>query len=344
MQDKCLHDSLSQAIRLAKNNGINEKLIKPMMLDKQKYKKICANNIEKVLRGMQLSTNVVQIEDGWYAIRYVNNNHDTMVKIDILRSEDVYLLRRDARHERELSRDQLDTLLPGLIDEEALELYKQKLATRAVELVFEYTNVYVDESNSPIDDNSAMEEVTTVSTHAGRRWVQRVIGIKNETEAEEYRRANMQAVNNAVMEGYNDAELVWEEKADNITYWFDSQNNMYVKGRQNGVPNIITMYEEDFGFSKTINRMITFEQLAVLGGARDELSLAQEDVEGTSAQVESDVQAINDEIAVLEARIALLVSERGAKLALRDQSSKRLRLAKDKYTAEFNKLFKKWDA
>lgn len=345
MEDKCLHDSLSQAIRIAKNSGIDEKRIKPILLEKQKYKKICATNNDKVMRAMPLSTNVMQLEDGWHAIRYINKDADLMLKIDIIKPDDAYLLKRDARHERELSREQLDTLLPSLIDEEALELYKQKLATRAAQLLYEYTGfeviaVDMEEVDNP---NEPQPEITMASAHAGKRWVQRIMGIKSDAEAEEYRRTHVREVNEAVLEGYADAELVWEEKADDITYWFDNDNVMYVKGKQNGVPNIITLYEENFGFSKEINRMITFQQLEVLSKAKSNLVDAEFVVEVNKSQVEADVQAINDQIAVLESQIALLVAKRAERLNVREQSTKELKLAKDTYTAEFNKLFRKWD-
>jgi hypothetical protein len=314
---------------------------------KQDYKKICANNSNKVLRAMPLSNNLVQLEGNWHAIRYLNEKADTCLKIDIMRKEDVYLLQRDGRHERELNRNDIETLLPALIDDESLELYKQHLAIKAKELVYEQSGVLIGDDEEP---NEEVEEVipdeekpVTVSTHAGLRWVQRVIGIKNEQQAEEYRRKHMVEVNEAVLDAYGKADKVWEDD-DDITYWFDPDNIMYVRGMQNGNPNIITLYEEEFGFSKAINRMITLEQLSVLADVRESLRESELAVHETNIRVDYEVQGINDEITVLESQIALLVSQRAKAIADRDLSNKQVKATKDKYTAEFNKLFKKWDA
>jgi hypothetical protein len=314
---------------------------------KQDYKKICANNSNKVLRAMPLSNNLVQLEGNWHAIRYLNEKADTCLKIDIMRKEDVYLLQRDGRHERELNRNDIETLLPALIDDESLELYKQHLAIKAKELVYEQSGVLIGDDEEP---NEEVEEVipdeekpVTVSTHAGLRWVQRVIGIKNEQQAEEYRRKHMVEVNEAVLDAYGKADKVWEDD-DDITYWFDPDNIMYVRGMQNGNPNIITLYEEEFGFSKAINRMITLEQLSVLADVRESLRESELAVHETNIRVDYEVQGINDEVTVLESQIALLVSQRAKAIADRDLSNKQVKATKDKYTAEFNKLFKKWDA
>jgi hypothetical protein len=195
-----------------------------------------------------------------------------------------------------------------------------------------------------LDETITAVEHIVVSSHAGKRWVQRVIGIKDESQAEEYRRIHLKSVNDSILEAFSKAEKVWEEPEEDITFWFDENNMMFLKGRQEGVIKIITLYEEDFGFTRSINRIITLEQLNVLAKAREELQLANAKSIETRSQVESEVQAINDQITVLESQMALLVSERASKMALRDQGNKEQRLAKDKYTAEYNKLFKKWDA
>lgn len=340
MADKCLYDSLSQAIKLAKTSGCSEKQIRPLTLMKQEYKKLCANNTSKMLRAMPLSINVVQLEGNWHAVRYINEKADMCLKIDII--SDAHLLSRDGRYERELTRNDIESLLPALIDEESLELYKQHLAIKAKELIYEQAGVLIDGDEPDEEPIADEDKPTTVSSHAGLRWVQRVIGIKSEQQAEDYRRKHLAEVNEAVLDGYLKAEQVWADE-DDITYWFDADNIMYVRGMQNGNPNIITLYEEDFGFSKQINRMITLEQLGVLTGVRDALRGAEEQVVETNTKVDHEVRGINDDITVLESQIALLVSQRAKAMADRDLSNKQVKAHKDKYVAEFNKLFKKWD-
>jgi hypothetical protein len=338
MADKLTYDSLSQAIRIGKANDHDDKTLRPLMLLKQQYKKQCASNSAKLLKQMSLSQNLLQLEGNWYAIRYVNDKHDTCLKVDIILES--HLLQRDGRHERELSRVDLDTLLPAMIDEESLELYKQHLVKQAHDILRHHNiETWSATEEEPVADE---DKPVMCSAHAGLRWVQRIMGIKNETQAEEYRRKNYKEVQEAVLSGYASAEKVWEDD-DGITYWFDADNILYVRGMQSGVPNIITLYEEDFGFSKPINRMITLEQLAVLRGVKEDLMQLEGDAKEISARVNADVQGINDEISVLESQIALLVSQRQSLLAERDLGNKKTKATKDKYVAEFNKLFKKWD-
>lgn len=346
MADKCMYDSLSQAIKLLRSNGCSDKQIKPLTLMKQEYKKTCSDNSSRMLRAMPLSNNIVQLDGSWYGIRYLNEKADTCLKIDILRKDDVKLIQRDGRYERELTRRDIESLLPGMLDDEALELYKQHLTQQARALAYGQSGVLIGDMPEETELEEPMieeEKPIVVSFHAGKRWAQRVIGIKNEQQAEDYYRKHMVEVNEAVLSAYGKAEKVWEDE-DNITYWFDADNIMYVRGIQDGVTKVITLYEEDFGFTKEINRMIALKQLEVLASVRNGLREAEAKVSETNARVDYDVQTINDEITVLESQIAVLVSQRAKAIADRDLDNKQVKANKDKYVAEFNKLFKKWDA
>lgn len=364
MADKCLYDGLSQAVRLAKNSGLDERDIKPLILLKQKHKKIVVEAHSKLLKIMPLSQNTLPLGDDWYAIRYLNDKTNTEVKIEIMKDKDIGLLARDGRYERELTRKELDTMLPGLIDEDALELYKQSLQKRARELVFEHTGVLIDSDgvtsiplgSMPINGMPEVPEVTeepieeddefkpvTVSVHAGMRYVQRRLGIKNEVAAEEYRRKNTEEVIEAVLDGFGTATKVWEDD-DEIAYWFDPDNLMYVVGMQGGNPNIITLYEEDFGFDKHINRLVAEEQLKVLAKVKNELNEAEANTADANERLEGEVNGIKDEITALESQIEMLVAKRAKLIADRDLGKKGVKAIRDRYNAEFNKLFKKWDA
>jgi hypothetical protein len=359
MDDKCLYDSLSQAIRLMRANNNTEKQMRPLTLLKQEYKKLCANNTKKVLSAMPLSTNLWQLDDNWHAIRYINEKADTCLKVEIMSKENASLLMRDGRYERELRRNDIDALLPAIIDEEGLDLYKQHIARKARELILEHTDAVegfeysIEEPYEEVAEEVIVpddEKPVITSFHAGKRWVQRIIAVnnphlnvKNEQQAEDYYRKHMTEINEAVLDAYGMAVKVWEDD-DNITYWFDANNVMYVKGFENGVPKIITLYEEDFGFTKEINRMITLKQLEVLSGVYNSLKQAEVTAKEVNARAEADVQGINSEITALESQIALLVSQRAKVMADRDIGNKQVKVHKDRYIAESNKLFTKWDA
>lgn len=365
MADKCLYDGLSQAIKLGKQIELNDKQLKPLVLMKQKYKKVFSDNTSKLLTSMPLGKNILELGDSWYGIRFLNEKTNMDIKIEPISEQDINYLKRDGRYERELSKKELDTMLPGLISAEVLEVYKQKMQARGRELLFEHTGVLVDsdgvvskligtpiaEEPEPVDEpteeiiEDAVDEdyePVTVSVHAGLRYVQRKLGIKSEVAAEEHRRKNVRDINEAVLDGFGNAEKVWED--DGIAYWFDKDNLMYVVGKQDGYPNIITLYEEEFGFDKSINRTITLAQLDVLAKVREELNKAEVNVSGANNLMEGEIQGINDEIRALESQVELLVAKRAKLMADRELGNKQVKAVKDRYVAESNKLFKKWDA
>lgn len=343
MKDKFLYDSLSQAIKLAKTNGLNDKQIKPLTMAKQELKTKCAKNNEKLLRGMPLSENIVHLQDSWYAIRHTNDKGDITVKQECLRSEDIHIIKRDGRHENELRRTQLDDFLPAIQSAEALEIYKEQIKSNGHSLVYDHTGVLIQgEHVQSTAEEVEEEKVTTVSSHAGMRWVQRVMNhaTKDDKKAEEYRRMHLQVINTGILDSFGKAHQVWQSDRDGITYWFDeTANMMFVVGSN----NIITLYEEDFGFTPDMNRMIVQEQLKVLAQVHDALRQAEDNHEKGIRLLEGEIKAINDELSILEAQMGLLVAKRATMNAEREQNSKEVKLARARYDVEFDKLFKKWD-
>lgn len=349
MTDKHKYDVICQAFKLAKAEELDGNQLKPLTMAKQKYKKVCAQNTHDLLRSMPLNTNVINMRDNWHAVRYVDTKGNIHLITDLLKPDEVYLIKRDGRNERELSRNDYENLVPAMRDDDALEAYKLQLQADAWVLLGE--ELGIDVPDALYEDEQQLEESIeeaelpeedkpiTASLHALLRWIQRIIGVTNEAKAEMYRRNNHDEVNEAVLDGFGTAEKVWEDD-DGITYWFDPNNVMYVVGRDS---IIITLYEVSFGFSKAINRMIVFEQLAVLKAAKDALEYQATDSARIASDAESEVQAINDQIALLEAKIAEMVSKRAVEMAQRDEAHKLVNTSRAKYTAEFNKLFKKWD-
>lgn len=344
MSTKIEYDSLNQAIRLAKTNGADEKDIKKLILNKQTIKDIRAVDDAKLLKLMPLGSNLYHLSGGWYAIRYLNEKNDLALSHEILNPNDEHVLVRNGKVERELSRMELEILVPGCIDEVALELYKQTVSKEAHRHLHDYCNIVIDQE--PIDEPEDTEEVVgpmpiSVSSHAGMRCVQRKLGIGagNEIVAEEYRRLNYREVEQIVLEGYERSEHVWTGD-DGIEFSLDGDNFMYVKGEN----TIITMYEEDFGFSKEINRMITMEQLQVLAKARESLRQSEQEYEDANRDSDGQIKAIVDQMEILSNQLAWLGAEKATILAVNEQNGKKMKLDKSKYSAEFNKLFKKWDS
>lgn len=377
MQEKCQYESLSQAIRLAKAYELTDKQIKPLKLLKQQYKKAQASSTNKLLRAMPLSCNILRLEGNWHAIRYTNENGDTLLKMDLIKEGQAYLLMRDGRHQPELLRSELNDLLEPLLCEESLNEYKQMLLANAETLVRDHLGIII-EADEPVTEEPTTEEPTEklnklldeynkldtamtlaiaetldefkdifyeqpvrASSHAVLRWVQRVKGITNEAQAEDIKRRQLSQLTDEVLDAFGMADKVWED--DGISYWFNKDNIMFIVGSADGYPNIVTLYEEDFGFNKDINRMVVLEQLKVLADNKALEVKANEEANEVLATTENNIQTINDQIKALESQMALLVANRAVENAQREQAVKGMRAAKDRYVAEFNKLFRRRD-
>ncbi len=349
MQDKIMYDSLSQAIRLAKENDLEEKDIRALLATKRDLKTKYANNVSEALSRMSLSQNVLPLGGSWYGIRYISDKGEMSLEIEILNSKDLHVVQRDGRHERELNRKELNTFTPGIINESELEMYKQTIRSKAHALLLEQTgiafNVEVGESELLVQEDYELEQPVNVSAHAGVRYVQRVLKLwtNNDAKAEQYRKDTANEINGAILDIYNRATQVWESD-DGFTYHYEEDSNlMFVKGSMSGKPNIVTLYPEEFGFNTDINRLIVKEQLDVMATAYDELLEAEDTYEKVSGDAERHIEDINNEISLLEAKVGALVAKRAVINAEQEQQSKQVASAKAKYTLEFNKLFKKWD-
>ena len=351
---KYQYDSLSQAIRLARECAdIAEQDIQAMTAIKQELKKKWMTQVETFLKKMPLGSNVIELGEGWYGIRYLDDKLNKALKIEPIQEPNVFHVQRDGRNAAEFTRMQLDSILPAIIDERFLELYKHKLHNDAIDLVKQHCG-YVIQREAPVQmvvepvqpDNADPELIEgaevryfpTISHHAGVRWVQRKIGIINEIQATEYKRANLREVETAILNGFSAAEHVWTAE-DGIEYYFDPENIMYVVGNN----NIITLYESDFTFAKHINRSIVFEQLAVIDKAWRLLQDTEECHAELQVSVDNDLIDIQGRLASLKAEMELLQAKQDTKTAELAESSKVLSKAKVDYHGQCNKLFKKFD-
>lgn len=333
MEQQQDYDSINQAIRLAKKNNVPEADIEDLIQTKQAYKEEYDSKVSKMLRLMQLNSNLVRLRGSWYGIRYTDNKGNLKLQIEPLNDSDITILKRDGRRERELTRLNLDDLLPGCIKEDEIEIYKQKVDSQARTLV---SNITGEVLEGDTDDGGTM----SVTVHAGIRYVQRVLGIgKNaESVASAYRSKNLKEVETAVLKGVESASLMWVGE-DGITYSFDDNNIMYVVGRN----SVVTLYEEDFGFTKEINRMIVIQQMKVLRASHEVLVTAQENHQVIAQDIAQELQEVEDTIALLEAQVKEQVDKKASILSNIAQSDSKLKVANRSFDREFNKLFKRWE-
>lgn len=356
MEIKRRYNALSQALKIAKLYDRHD------LADIINPRRTAANNDrmkceEAVIRKMPRNTNLVRIKDDWYGIKFTDGRGKTAFKDDILRDTDLYIIHRNPREEAHLKYTDIEMLLPGVVDAQALDQFKQEIRESAYKILGELgfespvstpaTTGVIETVAVPVvfpeeQEQPAMK--TIVSTHSTKRWAERVYKLP-EPKAIEYARINRKQLEDEILAGYKTADHVWTAN-DGSRYFFDPENMMYVVGdNPTGVgENIITLYEEDFGFTKEINRVIVFKQLEVLKSMHENLLEAESAhkllIDSTGAKL----IGVDGQIKVLKAHLELLEQEKSSLMADRDVSHKQVRLKREQHNQEFDKLFKKWEA
>lgn len=329
MASKIEYDSWSQAVKLTKSCEIDVKTSQHMIATKQALKQSYLAMVTKVLKKIPNDTSVCKIDGNWFGIRYLGADREINLRVDIFNEKDVYMLERDPQR-RELQRVELETITPGITDNVGLEIYKQKLIKKAKDIIKEVSGVAMP------DDGSI--DITRVSIHAGKRWVQRKLGIIDDNKAEGYRKTHWAELEAAILKDFKDAELVWSD-GEGDEYLFDNNNIMYVYNNH----VIITLYEEEFGFDKEINRSIVYQQIKVLDNACRESEDVDNNYREFLGKYNREVEDANAQISLLEAQINVLIAKINTLDSIKDENNKVIRASRAKYELAFNKLFKKWE-
>jgi hypothetical protein len=334
---------MCQAIKILKSNGIKDEEMQTILSKKHKLKNSYLASVTKLLRGMNLHSNILKISDGWYGVRWMDEKGNLDLKIDFLREHDICLLERDGRTQRELSRSEMDTLLPGMIDEDRLEQFKKDIKSKGIKMLDteEFKAVLGCRIYSiPVEEG--VEQVVggidlhnpKVSAHAGLRWVQRKLKVPV-LQSEEYKKNHRVEIESAILEAWNKAEKVWTGE-DGIEYWIDDDNFAFIVG--NGT--VITLYQEDFGFALHINRSIIDMQLEEVRKSFESYKEAEKEFDECSVRTEEEISVVESEIKVIQAHLELLTSRKSMLLSTKDQMTKALSLGRERYSSELNRLFR----
>ena len=335
IKSKQLYESSATALKLAKKGQMGANLIKELTIHKQNAKADYTALGDELLTKMGLKSNVIHIRNAWHAIRYVDNEGNTKWSIEPLTLGGVSKIKRDSRHEAEITEDELSKIVHSVIDQEFLENYKIKLAEQANDLIAEPDE---EEEEEQCEELEADNELV-VKHHACRRWAERLLGIP-EHKSTAYVSKHWEEVKGAVLSSYEKAELFWDESPEVDFYYNADDNVMFVS---TGLA-IITLYEEDFGFTKDINVMITFKQRDVLAEAHSTFRQLEKESKQAMTETKQAQSVIDDQVEVLQAQIALLLSEKESLEAKEVTIVNSIQVARAKFKSEHNKLFKKWES
>lgn len=350
-QLKKLYDSLSQAVKIAKQLPVPEEVeqYKEELSDlctskasaKATYMKYKDNIIlsffgKRVSKDCILETNIIELGNTWYGI-YYNIGKKMDLKIDFIPEKDLPVLERTAGMFHYTSSD-LEAILPACIDEVTLELYKNDLREKAIDILKEKApSYYALLSAEEVEKDSEVGVIP--STHAQKRWIQRKMNIKEldtDYKVEAYRKEHLEEVNHGIMESFHSAIEIWHDE-EGISYYFDEDNTIYIVGRN----TIITLYEEDFGFNKSINRSIVTQQVEVLKEYKKELDKSLEEYHLLDKNITVEIESLDNEIKQLQDKVRSL-SDKKVQLSLENSSNlEKVSKKRVAFEKEYNKLFKK---
>jgi hypothetical protein len=320
-------DVLEEGIRVAKEYGLNTKSLLASKSEQiRKYTELGT----KVLRSMTLSNNVELLRQGWYAVRYLDNVGDAFLLVVALQESELGLIRRDGRHERELSRADVDSLIPAIVDPSIIFSWKEDVASKAQDLLVNKLGFKVEQPKNP-------KAGVVPSAHARVRWVQRVVGIPEESKALDYLRIRVAEVDEAILEAYGKSTLLWTNP-DGIEYWFDDNNVSFVVGSGT---TIITLYEQDFGFNREINRSIVLQQIEVVKSIEQEYKDIERESDERAVAVVGELEELQGRVDLLKAEIEMLESRRATLESSKKELYQSKRYALQRFQSETGKLFRK---
>jgi hypothetical protein len=328
------YDSVAKALeRAVSYEGIVEKDRRKMSSRKSTLKDQIAAITGDIVRSMGLSKNIVLVRDNWYIVRYINKQADTKIVLEILEPKDIYLIQRDGRNERELQENELNTLLPGIIDIGGRKDYESTVDHIVEQMLFDMAGILpIIETDSAPEVVEVLEHV--MSNHAGERWIERIFGYSGDSKL--YLKEHYTEVEAEVLAAVGKAKIVWKDE-DDIEYLFDDYNIMYVRGDRG---RIVTLYPVDFGFNHDINRTITLQQLEVIRACGVEVQQYKDELSNASKDSNRELQTIGDEIKFYEAKINTLKSKSltiGHQLT---EVDRKVGEARAKLKLESNKIFK----
>jgi len=352
----CSHKELLKEITGVSEFKEAEKAIK---WELTKAKEQMAELMDKALRTMKLATNVERLWDDWYVVRHVRPGGETALELKCLIPGETLRLRRDGRNDRELTRADLDMYLPAMENTFSKHLWQDEVKLEVTRLYPIYAiekpkaeevkpkGIVTPDGHVIAYEPKELEVIepkqdNSVTVHAGGRFVQRklLLHVTSLEKAQKHFLQNVSEIKPMILEAFNapTTELLFEDE-EGIAYYFDADNFVYLWGKADG--RIITYYEEDFGFAKHINRNIVIQQVEELKNAFEYYKQLQVDNANEHESAKSSLDLLEDEEALLLAKLEAIKAHKKEITASLDLSDKTLASHKKEYEAERNKLFRK---
>jgi hypothetical protein len=328
------YDVACSAIEVSASLVVDPDKKQQLIQNKTKCKQEYIAAVEGIISMMaSFDDNIVELR-AWYGVRFVDSHGGKWLKVAPL--TDVSLVQRDLELDRELTKMDTASLLPAITDQDAEDKWNRYIESAAMGVLADL-GVDVSALEGDADEGGSIR----ISAHAGMRYAQRMLGISNEAKATEHFRVNRQKISERIIEGLKagDTEHLWTSPSDGKEYYLDTANTMYVYDGTS--KTIVTLWESDFGFTKTINRTIILSQIQVIQNAHEAYVKGMEENERAVQRVQNRISDLADKMDILNAELQALKSKRDIGLSEIKDYEKANSVLAATFSAEYNKLFKK---
>lgn len=318
--------SLNEALKIAEEKNLSSEIID---LLKNKRDVVLSEYTEvtnRVLRQlMKDRSNIAMLHDtDWCVVKYNPSKNNYGILIEPFISKNLLLLSKNDT-KKKLTKNDIEMLMSSrFINGSIKQTFIRKSIARSIEILNE------------ISPDMQLPEEISVSIHACKRWIQRVLKITETSAIEKYRRANHKEVEQDILKAFKNAELLWSH-TDGTEFWIDLNNTIYVFNNS----TIITLYIEDFGFSKEINKSIVMMQIKEVQKAYDNLSRGEINIREEDSMVTAKMCDIDSRVKTLKAELDFLTKKKDTLISKQTELLCNLTLLKEQYMEQYNKLFKK---
>ena len=337
-RNRTTSDTYNKALKWARRSSIPAENLEPFINIRKSAKNELTKLAGAMAKQMDKSTNMQEIKPGWYAVRVITPSGELKTSVLALTASGVDLLKR-TEGERDINSNDISVMSESVISSSVIEGYNRQIESKAKTILQEQLGLVI---HTDIDSEQAVSVVPEedgkvyTTTHALERWAERKLGAVDRLRAAEYVRTHREELDAQVIEAYQKAEKFYE--GADATFFIDEHNITYVLC----AGNIVTLYEQMFGFTPEINRDIVFRQIEVVKQAEQYVSEVFVEYEKVNEVNKAELTDNASQIRVLEAQIAELKAKNKTLDAQTNHALSTLHKAEETYNAEFNKLFKKF--
>lgn len=278
-----------KGIKFVEQTCIEEEAVKPLITEKKRLSKKLDEYNKAIINEMDIrATNVLKLNDYWYAVALVGENGRRFTVVDPINDRDVYIISRDLRTERHLTKRNYDTLRLGILNDVEMKRHEEEIREHANELLLAHTNINV---NVKVTDEEFRTEAVIPSSTAVQWWIEnqgKIMGVSVKAVLQD-----TEKVISDIRTALSKASIEFTNSSG-LSYFVDKSKLLLFIVRS-GV--LLELKHYDFGYIPQINRQI-------LAGQIKHVKKLKETVEKEEQKIMAEIEALNFNEQTLDARIA----------------------------------------